>query len=123
MGLGMLGVFVPLFPTTPFLLLAAYLYARSSDRLYRGLLSNRLVGDYLHCYDEGRCMTGRHKAVTLGFLWTILAATATLAVGSWWTRGLLGGVGIAVTVHILLLPRERGTAGQRKRSLHLRSAP
>ncbi len=107
-GIGIVGAFVPILPTTPFLLLAAYLYARSSDRLYGWLLGNRLIGDYLRRYYERRCMSGRHKLVTLGLLWGVLALSSALAVDAWWARSVLGGIGIAVTAHILMLPRERG---------------
>jgi uncharacterized membrane protein YbaN (DUF454 family) len=106
-GVGVVGAFVPILPTTPFLLLAAYLFARSSERLYGWLLGNRVIGDYLRRYYEGRCMSGRHKVLTLSLLWSVLSSTAAVAVGAWWVRGVLGGVGIAVTAHILMLPRER----------------
>ena len=105
-GIGVVGAFLPILPTTPFLLLAAYLFARSSECLYGLLLGNRLVGDYLRRYYEGRCMSRRHKAVTLVLLWSVLASTAGLAVGSWWLRGGLGAIGVAVTTHLLMLPGE-----------------
>ena len=105
-GIGVIGAFLPILPTTPFLLLAAYLFARSSDRLYGWLLGNRFVGSYLRRYYEKRAMSRRHKAVTLVLLWSVLASTAALAAGSWWARGLLGVVGIGVTTHLLMLPCE-----------------
>jgi len=81
-GTGIVGAFLPILPTTPFLLLAAYLYARSSERLHGRLLGNRLVGDYLRRYYERRSMSRRHKAVTLVLMWSALLSTATLVVGS-----------------------------------------
>ena len=56
---GAVGVVVPLLPTTPFLLLAAACFMRSSDRLYRWLTRNRLLGDYIRNYREHRAMTWR----------------------------------------------------------------
>jgi len=106
-AVGIVGIFVPLLPTTPFLLLAAFLYARGSKRLYKRLLGNRLIGNYLRRYYERRCMTCRHKLVTLTLLWTVIVLSAALAADSWWARGILGGVAVAVTTHILLLPGER----------------
>ena len=111
-GVGVVGALVPLLPTTPFLLLAAYLFARSSERLYEWLLGNRLVGGYLRRYYEGRCMSGRHKVVTLALLWIALGLSALLAVDAWWVRGILGGVGVAVSLHILMLPRETKPASK-----------
>jgi len=110
-GVGVIGAFVPLLPTTPFLLLAAYLFGRSSERLYRLLLGNRLIGEYLRLYYEGRCMSRRHKVVTLALLWIALASTAALVAESWWLRGVLGSVGLAVTAHVLMLPTEKRSTG------------
>jgi uncharacterized membrane protein YbaN (DUF454 family) len=107
-GLAIIGVFVPLLPTTPFLLLAAFLYARSSERFYNWLVGNRWIGDYLLRYYERRCMTRRHKVFTLVFLWGVISLSGIFAVDVWWARGLLAGVAIAVTIHLLLLPGERG---------------
>ena len=108
-GIGVVGVFLPILPTTPFLLLAAYLFARSSERLYGLLLGNRFVGGYLRRYYEKRAMSRRHKTVTLALLWSVLLSTAGLVVGSWWVRGLLGVVGIGVTMHLLMLPCDVAT--------------
>ena len=54
LALGMIGIFVPLLPTTCFLLLAAWCYARSSPRLYDRLLRARWIGDYLRRYRDER---------------------------------------------------------------------
>jgi len=102
-ALGAVGVVVPLLPTTPFLLLAAFLFARSSERLHHWLLSNRLLGDYLRRYYEGRSMTRRHKVMTLSLLWITLGATIVFVAGAWWLRGLLFGIGAAVSTHIMRL--------------------
>jgi len=108
-AVGIVGAFVPLLPTTPFLLLAAFLYARGSERLYRRLVGARWVGDYLRRYYEHRCMSRRHKVFTLVFLWTVLALSAIYAVDAGWERGLLGAVGAGVTIHLLRIPSDPGT--------------
>lgn len=113
-GVGVVGALVPMLPTTPFLLLAAYLYGRSSERVYGRLLENRVIGNYLRQYYEGHCMSVRHKAMTLAFLWLGLVSTVAFAVSSWVTRGILGGVGIAVTVHVSMLPGARRAASRTK---------
>ncbi len=53
-GLAVVGIFVPILPTTPFLLLAAVCYARSSQRFLAWLLTNRWFGSYIKNYREGR---------------------------------------------------------------------
>jgi uncharacterized membrane protein YbaN (DUF454 family) len=66
---GTIGIFVPLLPTTPFLLLGAVCFGRSSDRFYRLLLENRFFGPYIKNYRERRGITVRHKVTALSVLW------------------------------------------------------
>ena len=61
-AVGVVGIFVPLLPTTVFLLLAAACFVRSSDRLYRRLITNRVFGSYIRNYRE-------HRAMPLGAKW------------------------------------------------------
>jgi uncharacterized protein len=103
-GLGVVGIFVPLMPTTVFLLLAAGCYARSSDRYYQRLIRNRWLGSYIRNSREGRGMTRRHKTVTLLMLWVGIGATAVLSVDAWWLRLLLLLTAAAVTAHVVKLP-------------------
>jgi uncharacterized protein len=81
-GLGVLGIFLPLMPTTVFLLLAAFFYSRSSDRFYEWLITNRIFGEYIHNYREGRGMTLRHKAHAITLLWI------TISVSLWFLPSL-----------------------------------
>ena len=55
--IGTIGAFVPLLPTTPLLLLAAWLYIRSSDRLYNWLLNQKILGPYIRVFMEENCST------------------------------------------------------------------
>mgnify|MGYP001073412573 CR=1 FL=1 len=102
-GLGLLGIFVPLLPTTPFLLLAAACWMRSSQRLHDWLLHHRWFGDYVRNYVEYRAVRPRARVVTLALLWGVIGAAALTAVTSWWVRALLGVVAVGVTVHLLQL--------------------
>ena len=102
-GIGMVGVFVPLLPTTPFLLLAAACFVRSSDRLYRWLLGHRWLGPYLRDYRERRAITNRARVVVLLLLWGTLGYSAFGATDSLWVRLALLAVGLGVTVHVLRL--------------------
>ena len=103
MGVGILGIFLPLLPTTPFLLLAAYLYSRSSERFYRWLIGNRLLGGYIRRYRDGRSMTRWHKALTLAFLWLGIGLSIAFVGPDLWARLLLGVVAVGVTAHIVML--------------------
>lgn len=101
-AVGLLGVVLPVLPTTPFLLLAAACFARSSDRLHRWLLENRLFGEYIRRYRAGEGMTRGSKIATLAMLWPTLGASAFLGVpdGLWWVRLILLAVGCGATYHI-----------------------
>jgi len=100
---GLAGIVVPVLPTTPFLLLAALLYMRGSQRFYDALLGNRMVGRYIRSYLEGRGMSPRMKTWTLLWLWTMMAATAMLATDRLTVRIILAIIGAGVTVHVLLI--------------------
>ncbi len=72
-ALGILGIFLPLLPTTPFLLLASACFARGSTRLHHWLRTNRIFGNYLRDYENGKGIPLRGKIWTLIFMWTSLA--------------------------------------------------
>ena len=103
-GLGVIGIFIPLMPTTVFLLLAAACYARSSDRFYQRLIANRWLGSYIRNSREGRGMSRRHKAVTLALVWIGMLATGVLTLEDWWARALLAAIAVGVTIHVARLP-------------------
>ena len=102
-GVGAFGIVVPVLPTTPFLLLAAFFYARSSQRFHDSLLSNRVVGSYIRNYVEGRGMTPRSKVATLILLWLGIALTVAFATDIFALRLILLLIAAGVTVHILTL--------------------
>ena len=66
LGLGFAGVFLPVLPTTPFILLSAFCFSRSSDRLHHWLLAHRTFGPLLSDWERGRAIRPRAKA------WSIL---------------------------------------------------
>jgi hypothetical protein len=101
--LGLIGVVVPLLPTTPFLLLAAACFVRSSDTMYGWLTSNRLFGGFIRNYREQRGVSARAKIVVLALLWGVIGYTALMAVTAAWLRALLASVAVAVTIHLLRL--------------------
>jgi len=100
-ALGVLGIFVPVLPTTPFLLLAAICYARSSERFYHWLLNNRWFGEYIKNYREGRGIPLRVKILTLIALWLTIGFTTLLVISVWWVQLILLGVAVGVTIHLV----------------------
>ncbi len=107
LALGVLGIFLPLLPTTPFLLLAAACYVRSSETLYRRLLASRYLGPYIRSYREGRGLTLGAKVATIALLWVVISLSAAFATGSWVLRGVLLSIAAGVTAYLLTLPTLR----------------
>jgi len=104
-GIGVVGIFVPLLPTTPFLLLAAACYLRSSERFYRWLLANRFFGTYVRNYIEGKGMPLRTKAYIIALLWSTIGLSVFLTSPNTIVKIVLLVVAIGVTLHIILLKR------------------
>lgn len=100
--LGIVGMFVPLLPTTPFLLLAAAVWVRSSPRLYDRLLSHPVLGRYICDFREKRAIPLRVKIISVSLLWaTIGYCIFAVAEGKPWLQLLLAAVAVGVTWHIL----------------------
>ncbi|TET18160.1 MAG: DUF454 domain-containing protein [Dehalococcoidia bacterium] len=107
MGLAVLGVFLPLLPTTPFLLLAAACYARSSERFSNWLLSNRLFGKAIKDYREGKGIPSKLKALSIALLWITIGCSVAFAVHILAVRVIVILIGVGVTVHILFIRTPR----------------
>lgn len=99
-GLGMLGIPLPLLPTTPFLLLSAWFFARSSERFYTWLINHRYFGKTIRNYREKGGVALGVKIWAIALLWITIGISATFAINSWWVRGLLLVIAIGVTIHI-----------------------
>ncbi|MCL4809179.1 MAG: DUF454 family protein [Thermoanaerobaculia bacterium] len=100
-GLGVAGIALPLLPTTPFLLLAAYLFARSSPAHYDRLVSHRVLGPYVRDWAEKRGLRRSAKVRALLLLWAVLLPTSC-GLGHTSPAGmLLLATGTAVSVYIL----------------------
>ncbi|MDP7078621.1 MAG: YbaN family protein [Candidatus Undinarchaeales archaeon] len=98
---GVVGIFLPLLPTTPFLLLAAACYARSSRRFYTWLLTNPWLGAYISDYRAGRGVPMKVKASILALLWATILVSAGFFVESLIIRAMLLIIALAVTMHVL----------------------
>lgn len=106
-GLGVVGIFVPLLPTTPFLLLAAACFSRSSDLFHSWLLSHKRLGPIISGYLDGAGIPARAKAVSIGMVWLTLPPSALLLVPVVWLQALLMLLAIAITIHLLRLPTRK----------------
>jgi hypothetical protein len=108
-GLGTLGIFLPLLPTTPFLLLAAYCFARSSRRLYVWLLSHRLLGPYIHAFRNKTGLT-RTQKIRIGLSFTVLLAVSFYIAPIPSIKALLAGIWVLCTIVLLRIKTRQGPA-------------
>lgn len=99
--LGIIGIFLPLLPTTPLLLLAAWCFVRSSERLYRWLVSNRYFGEYIRNFRENRAIPLHAKVVAVSMVWLTIGYCVVVILDKWLLRIMLLAVAVAVTWHIL----------------------
>lgn len=100
--LGIIGIMVPLLPTTPFLLLSAYLFSKSSERLHNFILNNKVFGQYIRDYQEKKGITLKNKISALLLLF-ISIGWSMYKVDSSHLKIFLGIVFISVSFHIMKL--------------------
>lgn len=112
--LGVVGIFLPLLPTTPFLLLSASLYAISSKRLHRWLLNNKLFGNYIKNYKEGKGIPLKVKVLSLSFLWITILYSIFCVVKILFVRIILLLIAIGVSIHIVSLKTLKKKGGNQK---------
>jgi uncharacterized membrane protein YbaN (DUF454 family) len=101
--LGILGIFLPLLPTTPFLLLASACFARGSDRLHNWLISHGTFGQYLRNFEEGRGIPARAKVLALVMMWSSIGYAAW-RYPQWWLKAGLLLMAVCVSIYLLRLP-------------------
>lgn len=101
-GLGVAGAFLPVLPTTPFLLLAAWCYARSSPRLHQKLLQNRYFGPYIRKFQEEKALPPRVKILSCSLVWASLLGCTFFVPGvPLWVRPAFPVLALLITRHIL----------------------
>lgn len=99
--LALIGIFIPVLPTTPFLILAAFLFAHSSPRALHWLENNRLLGAYIRNYRAGRGMKLVDKIISLTLLWLGIGLSIWKLVDTLWLQLVLLSVAVGVTIHLL----------------------
>lgn len=102
--LAILGIFLPLLPTVPLLLLASACFARSSDRFLAWLHNHRHLGPVIHQYQGGCGIPLRAKIIAIVMIWISIPFSAFFFTSLLWLRVLLITIGICVTVYLLRLP-------------------
>ncbi len=98
--LGVIGIFLPVLPTTPFLLLAAACFARSSKRFYLWLVMHPKLGPWVRDYLDGQGLPLKGKIWALALMWTSISLSMWI-VPLFWVRIFMLISAISVTVYIL----------------------
>lgn len=102
--LGIVGIIIPGLPTTPFLLITAALYIKSSDKLYKRLISNKIVGPFILEYQQKKGITWRIKLFAIVSMWTMISISTFFFISVFyvrlivWIAGLIGTVIVAFVV-------------------------
>ncbi len=103
-ALAVLGIFLPVLPTTPFLLVAAACFARSSERFYVWLLENRLFGPLIRDWREHGTIPRRAKWTAIAMIVVFLGSSIVLFVTNPWVRGVLLAIGVGLVVFLWRMP-------------------
>lgn len=101
--LGIIGIALPILPTTPFLLLASAAFAKSSERFNNWLLNNKILGAYIKNYREGKGLPLKIKLITITLLWITIIISIFLLMKLFWIQVILICVAIIVSLHISLI--------------------
>jgi uncharacterized membrane protein YbaN (DUF454 family) len=102
LAVGAVGVAVPVLPTTPFVLLAAFFFYSGNKKLHIWLKQNRVFGQYIENYQTKRGISLKLKISSIAFLWTGLIISAAI-VQTPWVYVTLAVVGAGVTAHLLMI--------------------
>ena len=105
-GLAILGIFLPLVPTVPLLLLAAACFARSSERFHHWLLNHQKLGPMINCYLNGQGIPLRAKITAIVLIWLSISVSV-LVINPFWLEFFLVIIGFSVTLYLLSLPTLR----------------
>ncbi|MBR4978141.1 MAG: DUF454 family protein [Bacteroidales bacterium] len=101
LGLGILGAFLPVLPTTPLLLLSAALFLKSNRKLYDWLMNHPKMGPYISNFLKHKAIPLRVKVVSVTTLWLTLLYCAICVADHWALRLFFIALAIGVTIHIL----------------------
>ena len=98
LGLGVAGIFIPGLPTTPFILLTAGLYVRSSDTLYRFLVRNKHLGRYVREYQTNKGLTLKTKLYSIVIMWIMILTSSLFLIHVLYIKLIVLAIGIAGTL-------------------------
>jgi uncharacterized protein len=99
--LGVIGIVIPLLPTTPLILLGAVCYVKASDELYQKLIKNKWLGGYIKDFREKNGITLKNKVLSLSLMWISITGTILFLDIEFWLAAVLIVVAVTVSAYIL----------------------
>ena len=102
LAVGIVGIFVPVLPTTPLIVLASVIFSLSNTKIYNYLANTKYLGAYIRNYRDKIGVPMKTKIVSIIYLWLSLIVS-TIFIDKYYVHGILLGVGVAVSLHIILL--------------------
>lgn len=103
LGIGAIGIIIPVLPTTPLVLASFFCFGKSSKRFENWIANNRYFGSYIENYKTKKGIPLDVKLKSIGFLWVTLFISALFFSNYYYLPLFSIIVGTAVTVHILML--------------------
>lgn len=107
-ALGVAGIFIPVLPTVPLLLLAAACFARSSERFHGWLLGHPYLGPMIRDYMDGQGVPLRAKIIAISTIWISISISTLFLIPLFWVKVFLISIGLCVTIYLLRLPLREG---------------
>lgn len=105
--IGVIGIFLPVLPTTIFLILASACFIRSSPQANEWLRNHKILGMYIKNYQDKSGLTIKAKIFNITFLWIIISASAIFFMELWYIRLILFLIAVGVTIHLLKVKTKR----------------
>ncbi len=106
-GIGVIGIFLPILPTTIFLILASACFMKSSPKANEWLKNNRFLGAYLRNYQDKTGLTVKAKVLNISVLWISITLSAYFLTEELYIRILLLAIAIGVTIHLLMIKTQK----------------
>lgn len=102
-AIGVIGIFLPLLPTTIFLILASVCFVKSSPRAHSWLRNHKVLGGYIDNYQNKTGLTVNSKITSIVLLWISISVSAFLLTDELYIKILLFGIAVGVTIHLLMI--------------------
>lgn len=102
-AMGIIGIFVPIWPTTIFFILAAWCFAKSSEKFYNWLINHPRFGKFIRNYREHRGMPLKAKIIAVTMVVVAIGLSVIFFTQTIWVRILLVGIALGVSGYILSL--------------------